>query len=184
MKPLIPCVLGLAFACTASSLRADNAPPGYVDFGKLTPSGAGGEFVEVHVRSNLIAMVSRLAEKAEPEIAQLLRGLHAIRVNVIGLTEENRAEMEQRIQAIRADLETRQWERIVTAQQPNEDVGVYLKTRGDEAVEGLVVTVLEGRKEAVLVNVVGDIRPEKLAVLGERFNLEPLKKIGQGIEKK
>ncbi len=184
MKHLIPCVVGLALACTASSIRAGNATSGDVDFGKLTPSGPGGEFVEVHVRSNLIAMVSRLAEKAEPEIAQLLRGLHAIRVNVIGLTDANRPEMEKRVQAIRADLEARQWERVVTAQQPDEDVGVYLKTRGDEAVEGLVVTVLEGRKEAVLVNIVGDIRPEKLAVLGERFDIEPLKKIGHGIEKK
>lgn len=184
MKHLIHCILGFALACTAASLHAENATSGYIDFGKLTPSGASGEFVEVHVRSNLIAMVSRLAEKAEPDIAQLLRGLHAIRVNVIGLTDENRAEMQQRIKAIREDLDARQWERVVTAQQPNEDVGVYLKTRGDEAVEGLVVTVVDGKKEAVLVNIVGDIRPEKLAVLGERFNIEPLKKIGHGIEKK
>jgi hypothetical protein len=53
-----------------------------------------------------------------------------------------------------------------------DDVGVYMKMRGPEAVEGLVVTVIEGKGHAVLVNVVGDIRPEKLQVLGERFNLE------------
>ena len=55
---------------------------------------------------------------------------------------------------------------------------------GSEAVEGLVVTVLEGKRQAVLVNVVGDIRPEKLALIGERFHIEPLKKISQAIEPK
>jgi hypothetical protein len=36
--------------------------------------------------------------------------------------------------------------------------------------------VIEGN-QVVLVNVVGNIQPEKLAVVGERFNLDPLKHI-------
>jgi hypothetical protein len=40
-----------------------------------------------------------------------------------------------------------------------------------------VVTVIDGKKEAVLVNVVGNIQPEKLATLGERFDIEPLRKL-------
>ena len=68
----------------------------------------------------------------------------------------------------------------MTAQKKDEDVGVYIKTRGEEAVQGVVVTVIDGNKEAVLVNIVGDIKPEKLAIIGERFNIEPLKKIGGG----
>jgi hypothetical protein len=34
---------------------------------------------------------------------------------------------------------------------------------------------MQGDGHAVFVNVVGDIRPEKLAMVGERFNIEPLK---------
>jgi len=56
------------------------------------------------------------------------------------------------------------------------------KMHGSESVEGLVVTVLQGNKEAVLVNVVGDIRPEKLAMIGERFGIEPLKQVGKQLE--
>jgi hypothetical protein len=51
-------------------------------------------------------------------------------------------------------------------------------------VEGLVVTILDGNREAVLVNIVGNIKPEQVALLGERFNIEPLKKVGQTLEKK
>src|ERR1019366_1625970 len=110
--------------------------------GKFSPGDSGSQFVEINVNSNLIAMVGRLAQKAEPDVAELLQGLHSIRVNVIGLNDENRADIETRIKAIRAQLDTQGWERIVAAQQKNEDVGVYLKTRGPDAVEGVVVMVL------------------------------------------
>ena len=181
MKKLIYGAVALLSA--AISLRAGD-PAGYVDFGKFSPSASGGEFVEVHIRSNLIAMVARLAEKTEPEAAELLRGLKLVRVNVIGLNDENRDEIAKRIKTIRSQLDAQGWERIVTAQQKDEDVGVYLKTRGDEAVEGLVITVVDGDHEAVLVNIVGDIKPEKIAEIGDRLNIDPLKKIGQKIEKK
>ena len=92
--------------------------------------------------------------------------------------------METRVKKIRSDLDAQGWERIVTAQKKDEDVGVYLKTRGEEAVEGVVVTVIESNREAVFINIVGNIKPEKIAVIGERFNIEPLKKIGQAVEKK
>jgi hypothetical protein len=186
MKHLNRYPLGLAVlsAFFTLGIHAENTGPGYVDFGKFTPPASGDEFVEVHIKSNLISMAARLAEKSEPQVAELLRGLQLIRVNVIGLNSENRAEMEKRVKTIRSELDGQGWERIVTAQQKDEDVGIYVKTRGQEAVEGIVVTVLEAKGEAVLVNIVGDIKPEKLAMLGERFNIEPLKKIGPTLEKK
>jgi hypothetical protein len=186
MKHFMRRTLALAALSTLASFAAQAAdnPPGYIDFGKFTPPSSGGEFVEVHIKSNLIAMVARLAEKSDPDVAELLRGLQLVRVNVVGLDDGNRSEMEKRVKNIRTELDSHGWERVVTAQQKDQDVGVYLKTRGQEAVEGLVVTVIEGNHEAVLVNIVGDIKPEKIALIGEKLNIEPLKKIGAAIEKK
>jgi hypothetical protein len=184
MKHLLGPLFSLATVCGLLSANAANLSAGFVDFGKFAPPTSGGEFVEVQINGNLISMAARLAEKSEPQVAELLRGLHLIRVNVIGLNDENRAEMEKRVKAIRSELDTQKWERLVTAQNDKEDVGVYLKTRGEEAVEGLVVTVIEDNKQAVFVNIVGDIKPEKVATLGERFNIKPLQEIGQSLEKK
>jgi hypothetical protein len=39
----------------------------------------------------------------------------------------------------------------------------------------VVVTVLDQSNEAVLINVVGEVVPEQLASLGERFDIEPLR---------
>lgn len=179
MNRIIPSSLTAAALLLASSLalRAAEPLPGFVDFGAFAPDGAGSPFVEVNVGPSLIGLVARLAEKAEPEVTELLRGLKSVRVNVIGISDANRAELDDRLRTIRADLTTRGWERVVSVQDGKQDVGVYLKQRGDEAIEGLVVTVMGAGKEAVFVNIVGDIRPEKIAVVAEKLNIAPLKKV-------
>ena len=166
-------------------LRADNPPPpGQVDFGAFTPSDHGGQFVEVNVKDSLLALAARLTEKQEPEVADLLRHLKSVRVNVLGVDDGNRADLAARIKKVRTELETKGWDRIVTVQEKKSDVGVYLKQRDAEAIEGVVVTIIDDDKEAVFVNVVGDIRPEKLALIGERLNIEPLKKAGEKVSRK
>jgi hypothetical protein len=181
----IPTLLSILLTAAVSLATAQAATtdlgPGYVDLGKFTPPGDGGQFVEVQLTSNLIAIAARLTEKTEPELAKLLSGIQSVRVNVIGLNKNNRDEMIRKVTQIRNQLSDSGWERVVTVRQKQDDVGVYLKLRGDESVEGIVVTVLEAKGEAVLVNVVGDIRPEQIAMLGERLHIDPLKEVGQSI---
>ncbi len=157
-------------------VQAANGDPGYIDLGKFTPT-AGAEFVEVNINSNLIAMVTNFAKKAEPEVAEILMGLKSIRVNVMGMNDKNREDITARVASLRAQLDKGGWDRVVTVMKDEDDVGVFMKTRGADVVEGLVVTVLNGNNQAVFVNIIGDIRPEKLATVGERFNIEPLKHI-------
>ena len=174
-------ILGVALL-TSPALAAGKLS-GEIDFGAFTPSG-DGQFVEVNIKQNLINMVARLAETQEPEVAKLLRGIHAVRVNVVGLNDENRVAMRERVESVRTQLKGTDWERIVTAKEKDQDVGVFLKLRGEEAVEGVVVTVINGDKEAVFINIVGDIKPEQIAKLGEKLNIEPLKEIGRKLEEK
>jgi hypothetical protein len=175
MKNSIRSLVAAGAVCLAlaSSARAEDA--GFVDFGTLNPT-EGSQFVEVNIKSNLIAMVAALTKKTEPEVTQVIEGLKQIRVNVLGITKENRDEMKKRITDIRGKLDKAGWERIVTAMEKDQDVGVFLKTKDATTVEGICVTVVD-KDQVVLVNVVGNIQPEKLAVVGERFDVEPLKKI-------
>ena len=174
MKHILHLSAAIAAISLVTSVRAANLEPGAIDLGKLSPT-PGAEFVEVNINSNLVAMVTNFAKKAEPEVAEILKGLKSIRVNVLGLNDENRDDIQSRIASVRGQLDKGGWDRIVTVVDGADDVGVYMKTKGAEVVEGIVVTVLSGNKEAVFVNIVGDIRPEKLATVGERFNIEPLK---------
>ena len=176
-----PLTLALFAAGLCLSARADS--PGLVDFGKFTPPGKGGEFVEINVRSNLLTFAAQLVEKEEPDAAKLLRSVQLIRVNVVGLTDENREELQKRIQKIRQELESRGWERNVNVQgKDGEDVGVYTQTSGGTALAGVAVTVVD-KEHVVLVNVVGDIKPEQIVALGESLNIKPLKEL-RGADKK
>src|SRR3989442_6715333 len=65
-------------ALLSNPARAEERPAGYVDFGKFSPPATGKEFVEIDVKSNLVAMVARMAKESEPEVAQLLRGLQSV----------------------------------------------------------------------------------------------------------
>ena len=113
--------------------------------------------------------------------AELLRNIRHVRVNVIGLDDTNRAATLAQVATVRADLARKGWEKIITvregADQEGDDVAIFMKSRSDEAIEGLVVTVISKQGEAVLVNVVGDIRADQLAKLGERLDLEPMRKL-------
>src|SRR5215510_12957915 len=148
MKCITMSVTTCAVLWTALTLniRAENLAPGQVDFGSFSPSSSGGEFVEVNVTSSLISMAARFVEKEEPEVAKVLKGLHLVHVNVIGVTDENRAELETKAQKIRKQLDGHGWERIVMAQQQEQNVSVYLKMEDKETVQGLVVTVMDGGK--------------------------------------
>ena len=185
MKRVIPLFLGIALltAVTNQTPASEPLAPGPVDFGKFSPPGGGGEFVEVNISSSLISLASKFVEKQEPDVAKLLNNLHSVRVNVIGLDDDNRSDLEKRAQRIRKELDTKGWERVVTAQKADQEVGVYLKTQGKDAVQGVVVMIMEGKRQAVFVNVVGDIKPEQLAMLGEKMHIDALKKAGKAIEK-
>jgi len=177
---LVTAILPLALTAT---VYGDALPAGQVDFGTFSPSSSGGQFVEVNLTSSLIGLATKFVEKDQPEIAQVLKGLQLVHVNVIGLNDENRSDMEARVQSVRKQLEGKGWERIVTAQEKGQDVGVYLKTENKDTVQGVVVLVLDGRNQAVFINVVGDIKPDQLAMLGEKLHIDPLKKIGGKIGK-
>lgn len=179
MKNLLRTAVALTalFSATAT-FAADET--GFVDFGRFSAAN-GGKFVEVNIQSGLLKFAAKIAAVEEPEAAELLRSIKRVRVNVVGLDETNRASTIERIEAIRTDLEKRGWEKVVTVREEKakggEDVAIYMKSSGEDAIEGLVVTVIDKKGEAVLVNVVGDIRAEQLAKLADKLDIKELRKL-------
>ena len=86
----------LAAALIAASLTLNahaETSAGQVDFGQFTAPAKGGEFVEIHLKSNLLGLAAQLLGKAEPDAAKILSSVESVRVNVIGLNSENRKEL-------------------------------------------------------------------------------------------
>jgi hypothetical protein len=161
-----------------NSALAEELMPGQVDFGAFSPPKGDGQFVEVNVPTSVITLATQFVGKDDPDVAKVLDGLKLVHVDVIGMDEDNRAEMHKRAQKIRAELAGKGWDRVVTAQEKGKDVSVYLKMGDKGAIQGVVAVVLDGDEHAVFANVVGDIKPEQLAMLGDEFHIDPLKHLG------
>jgi hypothetical protein len=175
-------ITSLALAAFTLTSMAETSP-GFVEFGKFKPPGNGAEYVEVQLRSNLLNLASRIVAKEEPDAAKLIKSVELIQVRVVGITPENSTEITKRLENIRTDLESNEWERNVSVQGKNgENVAVFTKTKGAESIAGIAVTVKD-EKHIVLVNLVGDIKPEQIAALGESLNIAPLKEAGAAIKK-
>lgn len=160
----------------ASSALAAH-PVGYVDFGSFD-ADVGEQYVEVDINKALLKLASVFAQHEDPEVAELISNLERIRVNVFGVDDNNRAATTARIEAVRGQLDAQGWSRIVTVRENSGDnVAVFLKQDGEEAIQGVVVTVIGGNGEAVLVNIVGDVRLEQIARIGERLNIDPLREL-------
>jgi hypothetical protein len=169
----------LALSLGLATLAARAAEPGFVDLGTL--KGADdAQFVEVNLGAPLLKFASVVVAKHDADAAALLRSLKRVHVNVVALNDTNRADATQRVQAFRRQLETEGWQRVVTVRESvkADDVVIFAKMGADDSVEGLVVTVLEsGQSQAVVVNVVGNIKPEQLAALSRHLEIEGLEHV-------
>ncbi|QYM77653.1 DUF4252 domain-containing protein [Horticoccus luteus] len=171
-------IVSSALVCAASVGFCAAPSSGYVDFGALPPGK--GDFVEVNLQSGLLKLAARLAKLQDPAAAELLGSLERVRVNVIGLDQGNAENITERVAKIRSKLADQGWEQIVTVKQHNEgaqDVAIFLKHGEGEAIAGLVITVVDGAKQAVLVNVVGNIKPEQIELLARHLNIDGLKDV-------
>ena len=170
-------LLATTLSLAPSLLAATTDEPGYVDFGKLS-AAPHSQFVEVNLQSGLLKFAAKIAAAHEPDAAELLKNIRHVRVNVVGLDESNKATILERMESIRADLAGKGWEKIVTVREAKgdggDDVAIFMKS-DDDTIQGIVVTVLEKKGNAVFVNVVGNIRAEELARLGEKLDLKPLR---------
>ncbi len=164
-----------------ASLRAADTDAGYIDIGQLMPS-AQGKFVEINLSPGLLKFAAKIAARHEPEAAELFANLKRIRVNVVSMDDSNRVSTTTKIESVRRQLETQGWTPMVTVRESGaggagDNVDIHVKQRGDDAIDGLVVTVIDRKGEAVFVNIVGNISADQIAKLADKFGIEPLKHV-------
>lgn len=179
---LAAATLSLAFIVSAQAAETD---AGAVDIGQLMPS-AKGQFVEINLSPAMLKFAARIAARQEPEAAELIRNLKSIRVNVIGLDDSNRTGTIGQIESVRRKLEAQGWTKMVTVREKNDgdNVDIHVKQQGEESIDGLVVTVIDRKGEAVFVNIVGNIKADQIAQIADKFDIEPLRKVHLKIDAK
>ena len=97
----------------------------------------------------------------DPEVQELLRSLDGVRVRVYEV-DGDAARVAGRMDRMSTNLQDDGWEPVMQVRQQDEQVHVLMRTV-DGQIMGMTVLVVDGADEAVIVNLMGEIVPEKFS---------------------
>ena len=120
--------------------------------------------VEVNLSGKLISLVAKAA-KPEPEVAELLEMLKGVYVRVY---EKGSTTFNELVRHYEDKLEREKWEVIAKVKEEHETVQVRILL-SEDTILGLFVMVA-GETEVTLVNIVGEINPERIGELVENLD--------------
>jgi len=140
---------------------------GYVDFGDLSAS-YGEPKITINLGGTMLNFVGAMSSSESPETSDLISKLKGIRVQIYTIDENSDAARSQ-FGKTKSQLKSSGWEPIVQVNEDDEQVLVYMKMAG-ENMEGMTVMVVD-QKEAVFVNVIGQLNPAELAKVMDKFDV-------------
>lgn len=159
-------ITNIAFASNITNER------GYVDFDNLD-SVYGEPKVMVDLNKTMLGFISKI-NMSDPEAAELISKLKAVRIQIYNITGSDEPALEL-IAKVSEDIQTENWLPIVSVNEDDEKVRVFTKIT-DDIMDGLVVMIInnnikeEGR-EAVFINIVGEIDPAQINAVTESLDI-------------
>jgi hypothetical protein len=169
------CVLILASTASAQDLTRDR---GYVDLASIERSFDTPPKIEVNVRGSLLRLVTEASRREDPALADVLGRLKAVQVRSWDIDASRRDDVERHANAFTQRLSQGGWETVVRVREEGQNVGVFLRESGD-LISGLTIVVVE-YGEATFVNIVGDIDPSEVGLIGQRFNIDGITNVPSG----
>lgn len=141
--------------------------PGYVPFSTLDDV-YGQPKVMVNI-GNVLMKFLAAASGSDPELSEMIKGMQGIQINVYDTQGRKEPALKQ-LNEISDRLASVQWQPFIQVNEEDEVVQMLMKT-DDEVVQGLVVMVVD-REEAVFMNLVGAIDPNKLGKLMNQLDVD------------
>jgi hypothetical protein len=169
--------IGLLLACwSGNAAFSQDARIQLGDLERL--AGKAAEVVDVTLDGTLLKLAARFLSNtdADREVKNLVEGLQGIYVKSFEFDKEGEYS-DQDVEALRKQLKSPKWSRIVgvTSKRGGDNAEVYVMTdSGSGKVLGMSILCAEP-KELTVVNIVGSIDLDKVAELGGKMGIPPLK---------
>jgi hypothetical protein len=149
--------LALGLALSACSLTAPRSSAGYADLESL-----GIRDVDRVMTLSIGPALLRFAAAHiddDPELKALLRGLEGVRIRIYEI-DGDAGRVATRINTMSRHLQDDGWEPVLSTREGSEATYMLLRVV-DRQVRGMTVLVSDGESEAIVINLMGDIRPEQ-----------------------
>jgi hypothetical protein len=149
----------LAASVAACGFTAPRSSDGFADLESL-----GMADTDVVMTLSLGPAVLRFASshiEDDPETKALLKGLDGVRIRIYEI-DGDASRVAGRISTMSENLVADGWSPVMQIREAGEQTHMLVRMR-DEGIVGLTVLVTDGASEAVIVNIMGDIRPEQFS---------------------
>lgn len=151
---VLVCVTLFISACGITAPRNND---GYADLESLGMRDTD-RVLNISIGPTLLHFVARFMDD-EPETRDLLRSLDGVRVRIYEI-DGDASRVAQCIFRMSEHLREDGWEPVLLVRQQDEEVHMLLRMENDH-ISGMTVLVSDGESEAVIVNLMGKIRPEQ-----------------------
>lgn len=148
---------GLLVLLSACGLTAPRSSEGYANLESL-----GVWDTDNVMTLSLGQTVLRLAASHiddDPEVRQLLKGLDGVRIRIYEI-DGDAGRVATRIERMSEHLQSDGWEPVVLIREDSETTHMLLRVVDDQ-ICGMTVLVSDGDTEAVVINLMGEIRPQQ-----------------------
>ena len=152
--------------------------PGYVDLKGIEEFKNADETVEVFITKPLLKLVASFSAGEDSSLASLLKNLALIRVEKFNIPPKKSKKVKDLIQRTSKKLTKQKWVSTLKAKQKGQHTEIFLKEEKGK-VAGLLIMSLENNREAVFVNIVGNIDMEQLGKLSQKFDIPKLDSLSQ-----
>lgn len=155
--PRLLCLAGLAVLLSACGLTAPRSSEGFADLESL-----GVRDTDSVMTLSLGPSVLRFAAshiEDEPEVRDLLKSLDGVRIRIYEV-DGNAGRVARRIDDMSRNLQNDGWEPVMLVRKENEATHMLLRTINGR-ICGMTVLVSDGESEAVVINLMGDIKPDQ-----------------------
>ena len=152
-------VVVLALVLAGCGLTAPRGNDGYADLDSLGIADTD-RVLSISVGPALLRFAANHIDD-EPETQALLRSLDGVRIRIYEI-DGDAARVAARMDGISTRLQGDGWEPVMLIRDQREQVHMLLRTV-DSRICGMTVLVSDGESEAVIVNLMGDIRPEQFS---------------------
>ena len=177
-KLMVLCAFVLFFAGGAAA-QSVSSHPGYFPIEEMGLLAKGDLEVDVDLQGAMLQVAAGAMEGDDigddSNLKELVANLERVRVQVGSPKGADRSTIVHSIEEAKAQLESSNWDRILSVEEDDEQVYVYA-IESDGMILGVTVLVNDEAEEIVVVNIVGNIDPRVLgrviAGMDEIPNLE------------
>jgi hypothetical protein len=148
-----------ALFISACGITAPRSNDGYANLESLGMRDTD-RVISLSIGPTLLHFAARFMDE-DPETRDLLRSLDGVRVRIYEIDGDG-SRVNQRIFTMSQHLREDGWEPVLLVRDEDEETHMLLRMDGGQ-IKGMTVLVSDGESEAVIVNLMGEIRPEQFS---------------------